>query len=152
MRARHGHQKRGRSRARGERGDSLVEVLMTVVIAGIAVVSLLYGLATTINLSGVDRSNANVRTLLTSSSESVKSQTYVNCATTSSYSPSSGVTVPSGWSTSNITVALVRYWDGTAFVSTCPGTDQKLQLVRVRVVSPDGRADGTIDVVKRSSS
>lgn len=143
--------RRGR-RCRGAGGDTLVEVLMTVVIAGIAVVSLLYGLATAINLSGVDRGNADVRTLLTSSAESVKSQAYVTCATTSSYNPSSGVTIPSGWSASNITVTTVSYWNGTAFVSTCPGTDQKLQRVQVRVVSPDGRAFGTIDVVKRSAA
>jgi len=124
---------------------------MTIVIAGIAVVSLLYGLGAAINLSGVDRSRANLRTLLTNSVESVKNQPYVACpgVNGSSYNPTSGVNVPSGW---YITISDMYYWNGTAFQQGCPPTDQKLQLIYVKAQSPDGRTKDALGVVKRSGS
>ena len=142
-------------RGDGERGDTLVEVLITVVIVGIAFTGILAGLATAINLSGIDRGDANVRTVLVSSTESVKNQAYVACpsATNSSYNPTSGVTLPSGWSASNVVVKQLYGWNGSSFV-TCSslGTDGKLQKILVEATSPDGRSKDTIEIVKRSSS
>ncbi len=140
-------------RSDGERGDTLVEVMMTVAIVGIAFTGILTGLATAINLSAMDRGDANVRTVLVSASESVKSQTYVPCpdANNNSYNPTSGVTLPSGWSSSNVVVTQLYGWNGTSF-TTCPATDQKLQLIAVRATSPDGRSTDSIEIIKRSSS
>ena len=142
-------------RSEGERGDTLAEVLMTVVIVGIAFTGILAGLGTAINLSGIDRSDANLRTVIVSASESVKQQTYVPCpgATTSSYDPTSGVTLPSGWSASNVVVTQIYGWNGSAFTS-CSGlsTDGKLQLIGIKAVSPDGRSTDGIEIVKRGTS
>ena len=140
-------------RADGERGDTLLEVMMTVAIVGIAFTGILTGLATAINLSGIDRGDANLRTVLVSAADSVKNQTYVPCpgANNSSYSPTSGVTLPSGWSASNVVVTLLYGWNGSTF-TTCPATDQKLQRIVVTATSPDGRSTGSIEIIKRSSS
>jgi len=147
-----------RLRARGvdgERGDTLVEVMMTVAIVGIAFTGILAGLATAINLSGMDRSDANLRTVLVSATESVKQQTYVPCpgANNNSYNPTSGVTLPSGWSASNVVVTQIYGWNGSAFTS-CSGlsTDGKLQLIGIKAVSPDGRSKDGIEIVKRGTS
>ena len=142
-------------RADGERGDTLVEVMMTVAIVGIAFTGILTGLATAINLSGIDRGDANARTVLVSASESVKSQAYVSCpgANNSSYNPASGVTLPTGWSASNVVVTQLSGWNGSAFV-TCSGlsTDGKLQKIVVQATSPDARSTGSIEIIKRSST
>jgi len=62
--------------------------------------------------------------------------------------PKSGVTLPSGWSSSNVTVTSVKGWTGSGF-GTCPGTDQGLELVTIQATSPDSMATETVDVVKR---
>jgi prepilin-type N-terminal cleavage/methylation domain-containing protein len=137
-----------------ERGDTLVEVMMAIAIAGIAVTGLLSGLATAINLSGTHRGQANAGVVLVSAADSVKSQTYVACpsVTTSSYNPTSGVTLPTGWSASNVTITAVKSWSGSSFQASCPATDQKLQLITVRAATPDGRSSEQVDVIKRDGS
>ena len=90
-----------------------------------------------------------------SATESVKQQAYVPCpgANNSSYNPTSGVTLPSGWSASNVVVTQLYGWNGSAFTG-CSGlsTDGKLQKILVQATSPDGRSTGSIEIVKRSAS
>jgi type II secretory pathway pseudopilin PulG len=133
-----------------ERGDTLIEVLIAVTILGIAFVAILAGLATTINLSGRQRGQANASVVLVSAADSVKNQAYVDCAT--SYSASSGVTLPAGWSTSDLTISSIKYRSGTAWSATCPGPDQNVQLVTITATAPDGRSAESVDVVKRATS
>ena len=137
--------------ARSERGDTLVEVMMTVAILAVAFVGILAGLATAIRLSGIHRGQANADVVLTSAAESVKNQTYIACPVVivTSYNPTSGVTLPSGWSSSNVTITAVQKWNGTAFQASCPGTDQGLELVTITATTPDGKSTESIDVLKR---
>jgi len=142
-------------RARGEQGDTLVEVLITIAILGIAFAGILAGLATAIRMSSIHRGQANADVVLVSSADAVKSQAYVACpsVTTSSYSPTSGVTLPSGWSASNITITSVQKWNGTSFQASCPATDQGLELVTIKATSPDnGGSSEQVDVIKRTTS
>lgn len=139
-----------RGKVRGERGDTLIEILVAVSILGIAFVAILAGLGTAINLSGRQRGQANADVVLVSAADSVKNQTYVSCAST--YSPSSGVTLPTGWSASNLTIGSIKYRNGTAWATTCPTTDQNLQLVTIIASAPDGRSSESVDVVKRRAS
>jgi type II secretory pathway pseudopilin PulG len=147
-----------RANARTERGETLVEVLLSVAILSIAIATILAGLITAVMTSGEHRSQATANSVLISALEAVKDQArnpYVNCATT--YDPTAGVTLPAGWSA--VTITAVKYWSGTAFVasgaltSPCPATpaaDKKLQLITVQVVSPDAKATEAADVVKRN--
>ena len=145
---------RGARRARGERGDTLIEVLITISIMGIAFTGLLAGLATAIRLSGIHRGQANAAVVLVSAADSVKNQSYVACpsVTTSSYNPTSGVTLPSGWSSSNVTILSVKPWNGSAFQASCPATDQGLQLITSKATSPDSSSSEQVDLVKRVPS
>ena len=131
-------------RCRGQAGETLVELLITVSILGIAVVAILAGLGTAVRLSGTHRAQANAETIVAAGAESVKKQSYVDCAST--YSPTDGVTLPNGWS---LTVTSVKKWNGTSFVTSCPSPDQRLQLVTVRAASPSGQSIELVDVVKR---
>jgi type II secretory pathway pseudopilin PulG len=144
--------RRLRSRLGRERGDTLVEVLITITIVGIAFTGILAGLATAINLSGRHRGQANADVVLVSAAESVKNQAYTQCASTSSYSATSGVTLPSGWVASNLSITSVKKWNGSSFVTTCPATDQGLQLITISATTPDNKSTETIEVVKRQSS
>jgi type II secretory pathway pseudopilin PulG len=137
---------------RAERGDTLVEVLITITIVGIAFTGILAGLATAINLSGRHRGQANADVVLVSAAESVKNQAYTQCASTSSYNPASGVTLPSGWSASNLSITSVRKWNGTSFQTSCPTTDQGLQLITISATTPDNKSTESVEVVKRQNS
>lgn len=138
-----------------ERGDTLVEVIMTVVIVGIAFTGILAGLGTAINLSGTHRGQANADVVLVSAADSVKAQGYVPCpgvTASTYYSPMlEGVTLPSGWSASNLAITAVKGWNGSAFVS-CPSSDGGLQRVTITATTPDNRSIETVDVVKRSTT
>jgi len=146
--------RRLRKRCRRERGETLVEVLITITIVGIAFTGILAGLATAINLSGRHRGQANADVVLVSAAESVKNQAYVPCpsVSTSSYTPTQGVTLPSGWSASDVQVTSVRKWGGAAYLSTCPGTDLGLQLVTITATTPDGKSTESVEIVKRTTS
>ncbi len=49
------------------------------------------------------------------------------------------------------TVSAVTYWDGSAFVSTCPATDLGLQFVTVSVADSIRSVSQSVDFVKRRS-
>jgi Tfp pilus assembly protein PilV len=137
---------------RDEAGTTLVEVLMATAIMGIGVVAIVAGMGTSIIGTDHHRKQAQAHTVLLSAADVVKSQPYQACATTSSYAPATGVTLPAGWTTSYVSVESVKYWNGSAFAAACPSPDSKLQLVEVKVATPDGRAADSVTVVKRNPS
>lgn len=141
------------TRAHGERGDTLVEVLMAVAILGIAFTGILAGLATAARLSGTHRGLANADVVLVSAADAVKATGYVACPgnPTSAYlTAAQGVTKPANWLNSAIAIPVpIQYWNNGAFQSTCPATDQALQLITIKVTAPNGAAE-QVDVVKRA--
>lgn len=134
-----------------ERGLTLVELLVTVVIMGIAFTAVLGGMFTVAVSSDIHRRQAVATVALRSFAETVKQEAYVQCATTTSYGAS--YAAPSGYTAS---VTGVEYYvydsttpDLTPFSSTCPATDQGLQRLSLRVVSADARAAERVQVLKR---
>jgi type II secretory pathway pseudopilin PulG len=138
------HQPRGR----GEAGESLAELLVTVAILAIAVTTIVGSMAAAIALSNRHRQQATAGTVLGNAAESVKAAAYVPCPAT--YAPTAGYTVPTGYT---VTVTAYQYWDGTNFVDQppCPDSVYKLQKVTIKVTAPLGYSE-TVDVVKRDSS
>ncbi|MGH9277249.1 MAG: type IV pilus modification PilV family protein [Acidimicrobiales bacterium] len=131
-----------------ESGATLIEVLVTVVILGFAVVAVVGALFTTIIGADLNRKQATARTVLVSAAETVKSQTvnpYQDCATSYDLAP---VTFPAGWAAGDVSMT-VSYWNGSGFSSSCAG-DQKLQLVTLTATAPDAKAVESVEVVKRN--
>lgn len=142
---------------RSDAGDTLVEVLVTIVIMGLAVTAIVGGVATSILVSAVNREQATAGVIIRDYAEAIISANtpYVACAVASSYAAT--VTVPSGWSQPvvlNAGAHLIQYWQsngsgGGSFVSTCPSPDQGAQSMWLQVSSPDGRDVETLQIVKR---
>ena len=132
----------------GERGATLVELLVTVVILGLAVVALLAGLSTAIIVSDQHRQQAVAGAAVHSFAEAVTAATYVSCAGAGTYATPAGYESPPGYTS---TVTGVRYWkaDTRGFVATCPSADAGAQQVSLQVDSNKGRATATLDVVVR---
>ena len=135
---------------RRERGETLIEVLVAVIILSTAIVALVGGIALAVRVSDIHRKQATAGAAVRAFAEVLETRVaatptgYVDttCATPASYT---GIyTAPSGYTAE---VTAVKFWSGSAFVATCP--DKGVQLVSLRVASNDGRASETLDVVLR---
>jgi type II secretory pathway pseudopilin PulG len=136
-------------RATGEAGETLVELLVTVTIMGIAVVGLVTGIGTAIRLSGTHRTQASTGLVLVTAAEAVKGFSAPSAPDTCSptlkddYAPAlTGLTsLPAGWSSSNLSITEV----------TCPSVNGLvLPKVTVKATSPNGEATESVDVVRAS--
>ncbi len=160
---------------RDDRGTTLVEMLIAVMILGLVFVAVLSSMGTSTIASGLHRSQANAHAVLLSAVERLKSPTEVAyglrdaggqivCPATAA--PHDGadfpdyltairsVPVPAGWDpVATISMPNVEYWDGTTFQSTCyDGTPiLRLQLITITVVDPDGKVSESLDIVKRGT-
>ena len=138
---------------RSEAGTTLIEVVVGLAILGIATVAIVQGMGASILTTDYHAKEAIAHTVLVSAVEAVKSEStnpYQSCAGTGAYAPSSGVALPTGWAATTVAIESVQYWDGAAFSASCPAPELKLQLIKVAVSSPDGRAVESVSVVKRN--
>ena len=132
---------------RDECGESLLELLISVVIMGITVVAVVGALVVATRTSDLHRKEATAGTSARDYAEAVARTTYGNCATASAFSPATvGFPVPAGYAAS---VVSVKYWNGSLFAAGC-GTDNGLQQVVVQLASTDGRATERATVVVRT--
>lgn len=120
-----------RAAVRHDRGETLVELLVTIVILGIAGVAILGATLIAVDSSVLHRSQAQAQAGLRSWAEQIARASYTECAGTSSFPAPSGVSSDFSW-----TVNGVQYWDGSQFVASCAGTDRGVQKVTLQVTVP----------------
>ncbi len=130
-----------------EAGVTLGELIITVVILGLAVAGIVGALGTALTASAINRQQTDAEAVIRSYAESVQRATYVTCAT--SYPPS-GVVVPVGIAAST-TVAYAAPSTAPVFGPSCPG-GTALQRVTITATSTDGRTVRAMSIVKRSPS
>jgi type II secretory pathway pseudopilin PulG len=160
---------------RTEAGDTLIEVLLTVVILGLLVTALLGGLATLWSSSAVHRKQADATAILVSAAERVKSRDvlYVACAagnpspgTNGAIDPAAppanlqtyiqaaqGVPTP-GWTVviSNVTYEKTTSSGGSFDDVSCHNLDGLVgQYITVQATSADGKIQQRLSFVKGDS-
>jgi type II secretory pathway pseudopilin PulG len=135
-----------------ERGETLIELLLTIVILGLTGVAVLGGLGTSIIVSDAHRketvSGAAVRAYAEQLQTKVASSGYLICAAPGGYN-AVGYTPPLDYIASN---TGVTYWNRatTSFGTTCsPATDSGVQAVTLQVSSKDSRGTVSLTVVIR---
>jgi len=131
----------------GDTGETLIELLVAIVILGIAVVAILGGIVVIVESSTLHRKQAQAQNGLRAWAEQTSAATYNDCATAGSFSLPSP-SLPSGFTPQ---VTAVEYWNGTSFSSSCAG-DQGIQKVTLRVVVANSLYPGftqSLDVVVR---
>jgi type II secretory pathway pseudopilin PulG len=121
------------ARAPLDRGESLIEILASITILGIALAALLGGVRQSVASSLLDRRYSDAQVYLTKLSDALPAAAYVPCATSITLpTPNSLVALPSG-----VTAAYdpaMKYWDTTtsAWVASC-SSDSGVEAVRVVV-------------------
>jgi type II secretory pathway pseudopilin PulG len=144
---------RGAGIRRDDRGESLIELLATIVVMGIAVTAILGAVATSIHLTDVHRKQAVAGNLVRGFGETVEAGVqasptkYLSCGSVVNYRAlyPTPADFPADYSRD---VTAVSYWNGTAFVSTC-GTDLGVQKLSLRAWSNDNRVNETLDIIIR---
>ena len=134
---------------RGERGESLLELVVAIALMGVAIVAVMSALTTTVLLSDKQRKQATAAVVVRDYSEALQQYVaaghYVGCAL--SYSVP-GFVAPEGFA-AKVVAGSVQYWSiGLAWLPLCL-IDTGLQRVRVSVASSDGRASEYLYVVLR---
>lgn len=147
-------------------GFSLVEVLVSIVLIGTAGVAILGAVGASARGANVHRQQADAQAVVASGSDVLMGLRPVVCnQAVASYQDqvqrrAETLNLGGGWTGSTITVTKVQEWDATnrAFKSAttgqpssgCVTTSLELitpQLVTLNVLSPDGRATKTIQVM-----
>jgi Tfp pilus assembly protein PilE len=143
-----------------ERGETLIELIVSTTLLGILGVGMLTALSSTIIVSNADRGFAGTETVLRSYATTLESREYKPC--TSPGSPASPYTTPlafsnpTGYQTSITGPTFLVDKDSqnvtapSAFSANCPpGGDQGVQRFVLKAVRNDGTAGQTLNVLVR---
>ncbi len=154
---------RERTRARHDRGFSIVEVVVTITLMAVVMVPILSAVATSVKASSQTRSAAQVETALVNAADRVN-RAELKC----NYAIYAEAAVQSqGWDKNRAsltyaywvvpvtfvvgaTPALPGEWstDGKACAIADTTTDKLVQRVTISISSPDGDINRVIEVVK----
>jgi Tfp pilus assembly protein PilV len=131
-----------------DRGETLLELLITVVIMGVAVVALVGGIATAIRMSDIHRKQAEAGAYVRAYAEAIENavarprSAYVECA-----GPSAYAVYATGNAAYTAQPPVVTYWNGSTFSASC-ASDTGVQKVSLSVTAGNTVAE-TIDVIIR---
>jgi prepilin-type N-terminal cleavage/methylation domain-containing protein len=137
-------------RSRSDRGETLVEVLVALVIMSIAAVAILTGIGLSVKAADINRKEATGGAYVRSWAEAIQRHVgagnYVACAGSGAYAPGAvGFTVPSGYTA---TASTAKSVSATGVATAC-STDSGAQLVTLSLATPDARANETLAIILR---
>ena len=134
---------------RPDAGETLVEILLSIMILGIAVAALMFGMGTAATTSGYYDRQAQQAETMRNYVAALQALPYVPCA--AQYAPSAPGLVPMGYSVTPAQV--VGYASGALYPypAACPATgDQGAQQLRFTISQGDARVrSDELYVIKR---
>jgi prepilin-type N-terminal cleavage/methylation domain-containing protein len=135
-----------RSEFADDRGASLIEVLVAVVVLGTAGVAAIGSLYTSIRVSDVHRDQATAAAVAGDYSERIAGAPDLGCASAAATyaSVASQVDIPAGYSAD---VDPIEWWTGSGWGACTAGAG--LQRVTVEVSSDDGVSERSVVVVRQ---
>jgi Tfp pilus assembly protein PilV len=135
-----------------DRGETLLELTITIAVIGIGITSILGAVMIALHASTLDQRQVQAQARLKSWAEKLNTAAYADCATTTTYPSYATFTtqtpplpaLPSGFTA---TYGVVKSWNGTAFVDTSSScvagtTDTGVQLVDLRMNVADSLYPG----------
>ncbi|MEM9040163.1 MAG: prepilin-type N-terminal cleavage/methylation domain-containing protein [Actinomycetota bacterium] len=169
------HAERWSERDQRDDGFTLTEVLVAIVLLGVAVSVIIAALRTTIVVSQTSDEQAKVEAALTAAADRLTTTDYITCPDdTSDYHSEVGAAASVvGWPAEQIEIVEIQFWDpafgqGGADVVSADGdwvadntlvgagcddsavftTSRTLQRITIQATSPDGSLVRTLEVVK----
>jgi prepilin-type N-terminal cleavage/methylation domain-containing protein len=143
-----------------DQGVSLIEILISVVLLGLAVTAMLSTLQITIHASATERDHANAHAWLQTASDVVYRMERMECGTDGAVADEDAVREfyqgqiweladnPEDWPDAKIEVIEpVLFWNGTVYQDICY-YQTGLQLVTIRVRNLNDEIVETVQVVK----
>jgi Tfp pilus assembly protein PilV len=124
--------------ARGQAGETLLEIIITIMIMGLAIPAVVGAVLAAVGSSSQDRRQVQAQQLLTSWSETIakanSDSTYTagNCQPPSFYQTGSfapATAPPAGF---HVAVMSVRYWTAGTFGAAC-ASDEGVRQLRLQV-------------------
>jgi hypothetical protein len=150
-----------------ESGESLVELMITVAIMGLAMVAILGAIWTTIRVADFNSKTSSADTVLRTYAEAMKQPEttdefkYIPCTVLGAEVTYPAYVPTAPYEDYDASVTSVRYINGYStenapnWVDTCPATDGGLQELTLRASGPntDPEADSTetVTIVKRDA-
>lgn len=134
-----------------DRGSTLIELVLAVLLTGLVVLGLLAGIRTSITASSIAYDGAQLETVLINASDRVS-----RAAQLCEYEPYvDAAAAANNWPASTITVSVEKLIANTGSLSdwapqTCPDdiTPFDVQRMTITANTPDGRITRTMTVVK----
>jgi type II secretory pathway pseudopilin PulG len=130
------NRKRPRQPNRHEAGETLIEVIVTMIIVGTAISALVFGIATSVMATSRHRDQATANSLLRGYAEAIKENAKVSPGTYNACPGTPATLTASYWQPSG--------WDTPSHEVHCTD-DPLLRQVRVTVTTPKG-VDQSLDV------
>lgn len=132
-----------------DRGETLVELVVTIVILGIAGVAVLAGVEQSVRSALMGRNEANggsyVRSLAEVVQNSVAAGGYAKCGSYVTAAAKTRADIPAAYSASQ---SAVQTWNGSAWVGCTNANDDGVQRLTLTVSSPtDSRHQATEQLV-----
>jgi type II secretory pathway pseudopilin PulG len=146
-----------------DRGASLVEILVSVVLVGLGAVGTLGAMSASVRGSSQHRDLTNAQAWLQGAADHLQGQQRLDCDNLGGVAGEAekrirlayqahvqSVSNPDGWPQGNIVVlAPVLFWDGDQYQTTCfDDKDINLQLITLQVTSASGKYIRSLQVVK----
>jgi type II secretory pathway pseudopilin PulG len=142
-----------RHRVEGERGESLLELIIAITILGVCVVAVASGIAVSIKVSAIHRDQATASAFLHNYAETLQGA-YQDCATAGAYNTASLLPPPTSGGFNSPQV-VVTYWNGSTFSAsgtTCSDATPKdpgLQQVTLTLSTTNLQVSESLVVVLR---
>ena len=144
--------------AGGERGESLVELVIAILILGICVVAIGSGIAMSITISGVHARQTTAAAFLHNYAETLQTA-YTKCASAGG-TPPNYVAIASlptpATGNFNAPTATVAFWNPAtkSYGATCPApaSDSGLQQVTLTLSTQNGRVSESLVVTLRNNA
>lgn len=143
-----------------DRGSSLIEIVIAVVLLGLTVTAMLTTLTVTISASATERDHANAHAWLQTATDVLYGEERIDCGTVTTSNQAAvlasyravvkGTSNPENWDPSLIDIVPpVLFWNGDIYQSTCYTEENiNLQLVTIEVRNPNGEIVESVQVVK----
>lgn len=158
---------------RGEGGESLIEILITVTIIGIGMVGIVTAFSSSFRFTTTTRQHAQADQVLTQYAENLVAAPYEACTSggATPYGSAAVSAIPTNLpddvtagtpgsvadetSAFELNVQSVGYWNGdlapATFAGSCPSTDRGSQQLTLRLRAGDESYERTLVIAKRAS-